>query len=407
MEQTVDRTFYKDAALEHNPRIVESILVCIIAFSATVGEQMNVYFPFASKIYVFSGFLLLLMMCFRRLLRLQSGERILAKMPGSFWMLFFVIFLVTFARLFSSGVSIGILDLVERMKTPLFMLYGVVLCTAFLDYEKNMDMFCWSYLLGFILMIPFGRSGDFTTAYRFVGTYTNPNTYGVDCIIALFMSMYLLKDRKLWVIKTLFALAAVVCLLRTGSRGALMSVLLGIALIFMFTKDFQKKFIFITLGIAAAISIFLYSFKDTSGVFVRLFEKSYSGNVRLQVWQAYFENFSKFFFFGASESVISTIHKYTPHNSFLGVLVRYGIFALVPYIAFILYNLRYSFKKGRDRAAGYSDRVLSSLIFSLTMSGMTMENINHRATWVILALVLYNVYNYEKRPRIKFVMGRK
>ena len=393
---------YKITLSKRGPTI-RKLCIATIGFSANIGEQMNIYFSQASKVFIFAGVLLMLVSIFRSFTA-ESKMRMFPRVCMSFWVLFYLILVISTARLTGTQFA-NITEIIEKLKTPLFMLCGLVLCKSFSDDEACLKIFSWAYVIGFIAMIPFGNGDFFAATYRSFGTYANPNTYAIDCLIAIFVSLYLLKDKELKVLKSVICLLAVLSLLRTGSRGALLSLFIGVSFIFLFTENFKRKLVFVVFILFILFSLFVYLSQDTTGITQRLFESSYSGNVRIQIWQAYLSNLQKYFWFGADENVISSIFYFTPHNSFLGVFVRYGIVALAAYGCFIVTTLVYSFVKGRDPKSNFPDRVLSSLLFAFTWSGITMENINSRATWVVYALVLYNVGNMTKRKfaRIKGV----
>lgn len=380
--------------------VLEKILIVLVGIAATMGEHMNVYFSMASRMYVFISVALMVVLTYKVIIKKRNIRGVQIYFPLSFWVALVVIFLITLNRL-SNIDSLDFGRMIEEFKPVLFMFFSVSLSSCFVNDRKLVDLFLWSYLLAFVIMIPFGRTGDYITAYRFCGTYANPNTYALDCIFAIFASLYLFRESKLKIIKWSLLAVCIITLLRTGSRGAMLSVILGLIIIFLFTKSAWNKLMFVLVGIVGAISILLFSFEDVNGIFVRLFESSYSENVRLEIWMEYLKNIPRFMWFGLEQEALSDIHHFTPHNAYLGVWVSYGIFAFIPYMCLWAKLLLKSFKVGKRDGADYGVCVLSALIFSYTMSGMTMENVGCRMTWIVIAVVIANVFTLLKKSYVR------
>ena len=366
-------------------RKIDTFLVAIIGLSATMGEQMNSFFSSASRLFVIFCFTLVFI---RVVLSFVPGHRGLwARYGCCFWILLFIVFAHISILMIYSNASFAFLDLIEKYRVPLFMVFAFTLTGVFVENPKNLTVFAYAYMVGFLIMIPFGKTGDYATAFRFYGTYANPNTYALDCIIAIFLCLFLLKDEKLRLIKIISLVVCSVCLIQTGSRGALMSTLIGCAIVFLFTKGFKRKLVIVLAALIGVVAVIIYSFQDTQGIISRLFESSYSGNIRLSIWDSYLHNISRFFWFGMDEQQIYSICEWTPHNSYLGVLVRYGVFAFVPFVIFVVMTLVKAFMTGKN-TNDYGTRVTSGVVISLVISGMTMENINLRSAWIIYAITL-------------------
>lgn len=381
--------------------MLEKLLIMLAGISVTIGESMNSYFSFASKLYVFIGTLLVVFLFIRFMIKQPERRELLLCFPWTFLIMSLAMSIIILGRvMFQDNLNSAMV--LEEFKPVIFLIFSCALSTYFVQDKKLLDLFLKSFLIAFVLLLPFGKTGNFNEIYRFSGTYSNPNTYALECIVAIFVALYFLKKSKNKIFEFCILAVCAITLLSTGSRGGLLAVLLGFMMIFIFTKSARGKLAYILLGCMGIILLLLFYLNDTSGVFYRLFEKAYSGNVRLEIWKAYLKNIDKYMWFGMEESKLSTIHYYTPHSAYLGIWVRYGLFTFVLYIVSWFSLLFKSYKVGR-RNVEYETKVLSALFFSYTLSGMTIENVGLRTTWIVIALVIANVN--EKIRKMRVVMN--
>lgn len=377
---------------------IENVLICIMGLSMAWGEQLNVINPLVSKIFVIAGVLLFLILVIESL---GAGKkRVLNPMNTWFWLTLSTILLVLFLRFDEISSIKESSEIIDKFKIPIFLIILWSLCSCFQSNSKLITLFLLSFLLSFIATAPFGVDVEYEFATRFAGTYANPNTYAVECVFAVYASLYLLSHGRFKYFYYIAILIAVYYLLRTGSRGAFSSLSIGVALLTMLHSTAKQKVaIFSVVGIMLLI-VSSSSILASYGVLDRLFEKSYSGNIRLTIWASYLSNIDMFFWIGMKEENFQLINHFTPHNSFLGLWVRYGIFLLISYITFYILLFIKSIIIFFKKKSKYTDRVIIAMFFSLTQSGMTMENTPQRDTWVILALVFTIITSYAQCKKI-------
>ncbi|PKA96795.1 O-antigen ligase [Flavobacteriaceae bacterium MAR_2009_75] len=188
----------------------------------------------------------------------------------------------------------------------------------------------------------------------------NPNSIGVKAVVAFLVVVSRLINDKLSLKKillnSLFVFSTLNLIILTGSRGALLSVFLGLAVLILFMKITIWKKILLTIGGIGFSILFLGIVMKTNPAFERrIMNTIETGDTgRNDLWESSLIIIEDNLFLGVGlAGALPEMMKYTgrlidPHNVFLYVLMTTGLFGFLFYLIFILKlwkNLHQSFKR--------------------------------------------------------------
>jgi hypothetical protein len=188
----------------------------------------------------------------------------------------------------------------------------------------------------------------------------NANTVGYNFgIISLFVMWWYCNEKK-WYKLMLFAIFAVVVFL-TGSKKALILLLMAFILLFGYSSDHAGRWLKLGIGFAAIVYIVfnVQLFYDIIGFRVEamfstiLYGKnsalySYSTDVRLKMIQEGFQIFLKTPIFGGGYNnfYANTTFRYDySHNNYIELLCTFGLFGTLIYYSKHFSNLVFLLKK--------------------------------------------------------------
>ncbi|WP_209399697.1 O-antigen ligase [Pseudozobellia sp. WGM2] len=188
----------------------------------------------------------------------------------------------------------------------------------------------------------------------------NPNSIGVKAVVAFLVVVSRLINDKLSLKKILlnglYIFSTLNLIILTGSRGALLSVFLGLAILILFMKITIWKKILLTIGGIGFSILFLGIVMKTNPAFERrIMNTIETGDTgRNDLWESSLIIIEDNLFLGVGlAGALPEMMKYTgrlidPHNVFLYVLMTTGLFGFLFYLIFILKlwkNLHQSFKR--------------------------------------------------------------
>ncbi|WP_224483114.1 O-antigen ligase family protein [Robertkochia aurantiaca] len=175
----------------------------------------------------------------------------------------------------------------------------------------------------------------------------NPNLIGVKAVIAfLIVLSFLLNEPLNWKLKTMGALLLLPFLnlvILSASRGALLSLFLGI-LLMVFTMDigFWKKFLLGILGLFFSISFFNFILETNPYFKKRLLTTIETGDIgRNDLWVAAVRIIYENLYLGVGlPGDKAMMFKYSgrfidPHNVFLWILMTTGIIGFLFFMIFL------------------------------------------------------------------------
>jgi len=363
------------------------LITFLLGFSCAIGEQINVYFSLASKMFVIIGFVVILYFIFF----VKKTDTFMNNKALAFLYLTFLIFQIILSlNVIVNKNNNTFLSVIDNLKVPLFLAICFCLVGLFEKNKKLIVSFLCGFVLSYLIFLPMCQKGEYLNIYRYFGTYTNPNTFAIDCYFMLFALLFFLVKSKHKLFFMLLLIVPLVMQLLTGSRGSLLSLIIGLLFFLMGIKNRKIKIAFISAGVLVLL-FFVFQPGETN-LLNRLFSKeSYEDNVRLEIWGSYLTNMDKYFWFGMDLNNHEMIHHWTPHNNYLGSFVRYGIFGFVLYMSIIVYvlvkNVKVLFNKNNY---DNSSKVLACLFITFLFSCLTIELVEIRTSYIIMSLCTVN-----------------
>ena len=360
-------------------------MMFFLGLTLPVGEQMNQYLPYSSKLFVVVGFMVIL---YAGVLIVKENKSQLSKLQMQLMLVLIVIFFINVIRMIIGVDSLSMYLLQEA----LFALTALSITMIAPRNKNTYKAFSIGYITTFFILTFFS---SYNTYYgnevRFVGTYLNPNRYAIDIMLAMYILMSFIVDNKKILSRVILILLSLYCvylLLKTGTRSVVLAVAIcALSYIYYYFSAKQKLILSIIIPIIALIILVMFADKI---IFQRFmggnYESSgYSDNIRWGIWQNYLSNIDKYWLTGITEQQIHAISKKTPHNTYLGIFVRYGVICFVITIIFI-FNLIKQAIINLKRTALKGEKMMIYALLSIFIVCMFMEMQNIRIFWVIIAM---------------------
>ncbi|MES2741019.1 MAG: O-antigen ligase family protein [Pseudomonadota bacterium] len=244
--------------------------------------------------------------------------------------------LIMFALAMSGAALIGI-ELAPRraIQTLCWTLFGIMLAST---------------LLALIVPNIGTQIYGFTTVWR--GAFTNKNQLGWVAALAILIAVAMMRSGALR-LSGVTALLALVCLLASGSKGALMAALATMAYVYVVSKLARH----VTTGFGMGVLGFILFVAAIFGFLVLPYVLEALGRDmtltgRTDVWRIYFNAMTATPWLGEGPAAYTTISTLTtplasqleslgaivtPHNMYLGVFGDTGLFGLVCFLVPMMY----------------------------------------------------------------------
>lgn len=291
-----------------------------------------------------------------------------------------------------------------------FMFFYPSYARLFTDSHRRAIANVTNLLIGIsglsLLVIATPDLSFFRGSGRFSGMFYNPNGLGLFCLLTLGF-VYALKERTdLWFTRkrmfNLLVIGIFVLIILTRSRGALLSSIIMV-LLFSLNESNKVRILsstFLVLAFALLLSMIdlqQLAYKLGLVEFLRL-ENLSDGSGRKHAWAFAIENFLEYPVFGRGMSFGENLFKYEMsvslqysghqggvHNSFLELLLNFGVFGLTSFIAFWGVMISRSVDKQKALAcllplflsASFESWMISSLNFSTPLMLMLMSHMVH------------------------------
>jgi O-antigen ligase len=252
--------------------------------------------------------------------------------------------------------------------------------------------------------------------YRYSFAYLNEDDLGLVLALSIPVVFYLLVSRKGFLVKLLCWLqlvAGVAAILLTGSRGALVAAIPGLAMLplTVFRLPRWQRIVSLT-ATACLLACSLYLVPRSSRARILQFAQEVSAGTlthRTTIWVAGLEAFRDHAFLGVGAgaygpAVLRVVDiAYPAHNTFLSVLVELGVVGALLLFA-LLASVFYSALQAR-----YLERCLwitLLLIWTVGVSALTWEY--RKPTWLLFGLATAHAYArqrdepvvvYQRQPR--------
>ncbi|WP_407370898.1 O-antigen ligase family protein [Carnobacterium sp.] len=261
-----------------------------------------------------------------------------------------------------------------------------------------------------------------------ISIYANQNDFATMLLAGITISFILFKNSNKTSIKFVYLLtivSSVFLLYRTGSRGNLIALLIGISTLLitkylqLFTKKNIVKFLMILLSICLGIIIFSpevqqkiislnYSLRTT------FFVEGNSNMTRVNLIRNGFYFLVQSFGLGTGagniehwlefNSIFSTGTIYNIHNWWMEILSGYGIVIFVLYVAVYFLMIRQLFinyKYSKNKFVRTTSWILLAYLFSFILSSISSSsNMLIEWQWVFWGVIITFIRYSEKLPKM-------
>lgn len=224
----------------------------------------------------------------------------------------------------------------------------------------------------------------------------NPNVMGVKGVLAFLIIIYRLITkfsikRAIVIIPMCIPFIGLVVL--SGSRGAFISMFLGLGVLLFFRKTSTlNKWAIFVLGIFASGFLMLYLLETNPVIAQRLTETVETGDTgRNVLWNAAFDIIGDHLIIGSGfGGVIPKMYSYSgialvPHNIFLYIFISCGLFGVVLFSIFLFRLVKQLFSHFKR-----SGNSLNLVIFVIVMFNMSKQggSIGKILFWFFFAILL-------------------
>lgn len=280
---------------------------------------------------------------------------------------------------------------------------NIKLITILITYILSITLMYFLFIFGIGLEQTFIEGSSRLSIFG-----NNPNSIGALVSIAFLFSSYLLFSRKFdlgyFYYLIIFTLPIFLhLLLLTGSRGSLITVILGFTLLGLFnTISFKKKLVqFFFLVIA---STYFYSQYQEIEVMTSRVNQSINEEFSLGGREAIWSKSISLFFdrpftgYGVtgyeSEILLHFTTYRDTHNIFLYILVTTGIIGFVLFMWFLYYHYKAVISSYRNKDILKLILFLAYLLIVFKSGGV----ITNKVTWLLLAIILFG--NIKKESKL-------
>ena len=211
--------------------------------------------------------------------------------------------------------------------------------------------------------------------------WTDPNylsaVLGMGLVVAV-RDLFIGANKRLYIsVLLLTVLSSSIALLILASRGAILSVIIAVVALFVFSKT-ERRTKIIAIILAAIFIIFLYTNQYIDFVMARIEADNSTGSHRTDIWQSKLRDFFALdsplnWIFGVGQSegaklgdyLGSSVKVLSTHNDYVSILIYYGIVGLAIFTNVITYPIKICSKEDRPQ--------IIALLVYLLMCSMTIE----------------------------------
>lgn len=242
----------------------------------------------------------------------------------------------------------------------------------------------------------------------------NPNIIGLKASLALIMVFYYFFEvkLKLKIILVVVMLPLLSMLIATASRGALLAMFFGLAILLLIQQlTLVKKIVLLGLGIIFSVWLFNYIMKSDELFASRMNVFLEEGNTgRNDLWEGAVEIIQDHFIIGVGrQGALPMMRQYIgramdPHNVFLYVLMTTGIIGFTFFMTFIIrlmYRLYLKFKIDKNP--------LFLVLFAILLFNMSKAGgfIGSTFMWFLSAILIgASLHSYNSKSNENFIRNR-
>lgn len=340
-----------------------------------------------------------------------SAVKLIIKNKGSFPKINVFIFLLIFAlelflELTSNHFDMKILSMVSWLCSYLVLILESNMSDN-ISFEIVYKYFYFGFLMAFLCGIttPIVRWGlNIPTAYRFVGLLRDPNYYCVDALLLIFgaNTYSILKEKN----KYIYIISCIIMGICSVSKMFILLLMMGLFLNFIINvkKINMKKLL--PAGITITIVLFILYKNGLIDLIINKYlyrtETTSTLTGRDYLWNFYFNSIfdsNKNFLIGSSLNYYSAIlnpgvnnsffTNMVAHNTYLDIILSWGIIGIFAYVAFILNSFAVAKKQHtKCKIEKNSDFLVSAVIFLCVMFVLSYLSADAFAILITYLIVL-------------------
>lgn len=233
----------------------------------------------------------------------------------------------------------------------------------------------------------------------------NPNLIGMKASFAAIMLFYFIfNTKKLWskMLLVLPLLLIISMLIATASRGALLSIFVGLGIMVMIQKTTAlRKIVLFSIGIAVSTWLFNYIMTTNENFAMRMNVFLEEGNTgRNDLWEGAYSIIMDNLLIGVGRpGALPVMQQYIgramdPHNVFLYVLMTTGLIGFIFFMTFIGRLAIRLFKDFKQINTAMYLVLLAILLFNMAKAG---GFINTTFLWFFFAVLIGSTINNKNK----------
>lgn len=393
-------------------------MLMLLSFTAVIKGVLQYYFPVFALVDITMVFTIILWCGLIKLL-LKSDWHIMNDRKGPMILFILMLLFLAYSLFYTPSPVYG------ASKIGRFLLFGLTMFVAPLimiktsaDSEKLLKYFQYSiYLILAVILsqfVYFIVSGKFALFLGYYNRFSIPGANPIQvsrylAIGATIMIIYLLKNAiSVNKLKIILLFVLLVGIIATGSRGALVSMGLGVLMYAYFFEKKQRKQIFIFSFIALFLSVGLLFilpeiltkrfFDVTKGAILVTPEGVKQINTvatRLTYWQMAIESWASSFWnviMGSGAGGFSSLFiwrdwRWYPHNMFFEILVEFGLTGLLLLLGFLVMSYHKIQKWIKNSFFSDLNAIWIAVTFVIFISAQFSGDINdNRILWMLIGI---------------------
>lgn len=254
---------------------------------------------------------------------------------------------------------------------------------ALIGYLLSAMLFLFFYYFGNNVYYELGRLGVFEGI--------NPNTAGNIISISLIIIFFFVSEDLLSIGKIRFIILSAVpglffLMIETGSRGALIYLIVGI-FFYLLLSQIRLKWKIVIIFLMILISISIISYLSTSEVFQNRWVYSDISQIggRKYLWTIGFKLFLEKPIIGHGDGGLWSVMNEDPHNLYLVTLITSGIVGFLFFCVFLVNIARKTITNIK-----YHKNAFCFVLFIITLVDFMKSGgaINSMQTWIRLSIIV-------------------
>lgn len=240
----------------------------------------------------------------------------------------------------------------------------------------------------------------------------NPNVMGAKAALAFLITISKLINNfsiKRFIIIIAICIPFISLIALSGSRGAFVSMFLGLAVLLFFRKTgVLNKWALIIFGVLASAMLITYLLETNPVIAERLSNTVATGDIgRNALWDAAFNIIKDHSIIGAGfEGVKPRMYAYSgaymkPHNIFLYVYIASGLPGIILFIIFLTRLTKLLFRHYKKYGDSLNLVLFVIVIFNMSKQGGSIEK---TLFWLIFAVLLGSTVHIMNRDEQKEII---